>query len=68
VPKIDLVYGDDWIGLYLDGKLVEEGHSLEPFHVLDALGIKHTYHAADIDWLHEEGCLPERLDDVKREN
>ncbi len=30
----------DWIGMYVDGKLKEEGHSLRPTDVLDALGVK----------------------------
>ena len=27
--KIDLVYGDDWEGVYIGGKLFNEGHTVD---------------------------------------
>ncbi len=27
-PKVLILFSDDWEGLYIDGKLIEEGHSL----------------------------------------
>lgn len=31
--------GDDWEGLYLDGKLITEGHSVSPRDICNALNI-----------------------------
>jgi len=41
--RIDLVWDDDgdWCGTYLDGKLLDEGHSPRIGVILDAL---------DVDW------------------
>lgn len=42
-PKsVELVYASDWVWLMIDGVCVRNGHSLDPFHVLDALGVPHT--------------------------
>lgn len=35
--KLDIIYIDDWCGLYIDGKLYYEGHSIEPETVLNAI-------------------------------
>jgi len=69
--KIALVQGDEWQGLYLDGKLVLENHSLSARHVLEKL----RDHSDDIqelsclivdeEWLDGQGSLPERLSDVE---
>lgn len=45
-PSVVFVTGDDWVALYIDGKKVEEGHSLHWSHVLDALGIKYEQQEA----------------------
>ena len=41
-PIVELVYADDWVWMLFDGVCVKNGHSLAPWHVLDALGIKYT--------------------------
>lgn len=61
---IDLVTNDeDWKGIYLDGKLVDQGHSLHIDKVLkifgDALGVQVNHRVIEID-----GYLPESLSDV----
>jgi hypothetical protein len=61
---ITLVYGNDWIGLYRDGILLDEGHSLSPYHILTALGLEMEEKTANEDWLEEEGSLPGCLEDV----
>jgi hypothetical protein len=33
---------DDWIAMYVDGKLAIQQHSLRPEEVLDLLGVKYT--------------------------
>lgn len=39
--EIFFVHADDWTMLYIDGRLVKQGHSLSPEDVLEALGIQH---------------------------
>jgi len=51
----------DWEGIYIDGKLVEEGHSLDPRTVLEAADVPFTHRETD---LKELGSLPENLEDV----
>lgn len=54
-------YNGDWVGLYVDGKLVDESHSLDPQRVMDALGIKYESRAV---YMVNIGRLPERLEDA----
>ena len=65
--KVTIVTGDDWQGIYIDGVLKDESHGLRPCDVLDAVGITYREIAADLDWLADEGSLPEQLSDVKVE-
>jgi alkylated DNA nucleotide flippase Atl1 len=62
---VTLVRGDDWTGLYVGDKLVEEGHSLPAFRVIDALKNvgRYTYveREADQELLEDSGSLPESL-------
>lgn len=69
MAKLVLVRGDDWEGIYVDGNLLTEGHSIE---VMDAVQLAVTHRVteyetqwADLTWLHDEGNLPRRLDEVK---
>lgn len=62
-PKITFVYADDWVGIYIDGKLEHEGHSISPTMILTALGLKFNEVEANSNWLwHEE--LPLCIEDV----
>lgn len=70
--QVDLVYGDDWQGLYFDGNLVMENHILR---LEQALQLLSNYHidslsffktTADEKWLEHRGSLPAELKDVKR--
>lgn len=63
--KIALVDGDDWKGLYIDGKLVMENHQLSVYDILDAISIKYKYVPVDEDWLMARGHLPDKLSEVK---
>lgn len=49
-PKVNLLHSEDhdWVGIYVDGKLVDEGHSFTPEMVLEAIGVKHQ--SLDIDF------------------
>lgn len=66
-----IVTGDDWSGLYVDGALVEQGHSLQPFEILAAAKDHGPVTAvlqfeADYDWLADNGYLPDDIASVKR--
>jgi hypothetical protein len=51
----------DWVGIYVDGKLVREGHSIQEEDVLDAIGIPNKSVWVDM----EDSRLPENLDEIK---
>jgi hypothetical protein len=61
-----VVRAEEWEGLYIDGRLVVEGHNLTAIDVLAALGIRASSQFCDEDWLADEGCsLPIELGEVK---
>jgi hypothetical protein len=57
--------GEDWEGLYIDGKLYVEGHSISVKDLLDSLDIPYSNVECDDAWLDKKGCLPKLLKDVK---
>lgn len=64
-----LVRADDWEGLYVDGKLVTEGHSIDLMEGI-VLAIEHKVRGirtvwCDIPWIRDQGNLPQNLADVK---
>jgi hypothetical protein len=65
-PKITLVTAYDWEGLYIDGKLVTEGHTIHANDLFRLMGINGQEIHADDAWLGERGGLPKNLDEVKR--
>lgn len=64
--KVDIIQDDDWAGLYIDGKLVHEDHSIE----LDTL-ISHTHMDWNMEWC-EGLCenfgyrMPGTMDEVQQ--
>jgi hypothetical protein len=69
MTTMTLVQGDDWSGLYIDGKLKEQGHSFSTRTVAE-LVIAHKVSAfehkdADLDWLADRGDLPQKLEEVQ---
>lgn len=67
-----LVSGDDWIGLYINGFLVYQDHSIEPgklFEIIMKEGNgqvdSHRETHCDCHWLSDVGYLPSLLSDVK---
>lgn len=64
---ITLVYGDDWSGLYVDGKLKFQNHRIEADDVLEALGLSFEKKDAG-EFLMITGGLPEDLSEVKFED
>ena len=63
--KIDICrnYNGDWIGLYVDGELKLEGHSLQITDVIEALGID-IPRTLEVD-LWNLGCCPKTWDEVE---
>lgn len=60
-----LVRADDWTGLYKNGVLIYEDHSIDLETYSEIVGIPCPVKWADDDWLIEAGHLPELLSDVK---
>ena len=60
--------GDDWEGLYIDGKLVLEDHSIDVRDILEAVGFKIKTVWVDLDWLAETGSLPGNEDNLLLDN
>jgi len=59
---ITLIQADDWIGIYIDGKLKREDHSFDVDDVLSILGIDYEQHWIDM----EDGSrLPATLGELK---
>lgn len=69
MTSIVYVDGDDWVGLYVDGSLKHEGHSIAAEKLLQ-IGVENPGATverkyADIDWLMDLGNFPLTLDEVK---
>lgn len=66
-----LVDGDDWSGLYCNGRLISEGHSFSVREIFELIqengGAVSRFNSveADMDWLSDVGSLPEDLREVK---
>lgn len=66
------VIADDWCGLYADGELVVEGHSINPYEALSAFRNTQIedvtlYEIFPYSWLEDRGHLPQNLDDIPQE-
>lgn len=70
---VTFVSGDDgdWIGMYYDGRLVEEGHSIPGYRVAERLINAHVESVeqfeVDQEWLEAEMNLPPNLGDIPQE-
>lgn len=67
--QITFVLGDDWEGVYLNGKLKHQGHSISAMELANTLvnygrvmSVQVT--EPDEEWLQEQGRLPDKLSDV----
>jgi hypothetical protein len=67
-PKITIVSnGDDWEGLYIDGVLRKDSHSITPRDLANALGLEFEMKEVSPEWLGEEVVgLPSRLDKIPK--
>jgi hypothetical protein len=64
--KITYVTSDEWEGIYVDGKLVCENHSLSIREFLEYTGVECDRMDCDEDWMADHGHLPEDLAEVKK--
>lgn len=65
------VYGDDWDGVFANGKLVVQGHSVNladvVLYLVDIGPVKivsYKVAIADEEWLESYGSFPDNLNDV----
>lgn len=73
IRPVDLqrVSCDDWKGLYIGGKLVDQNHSINPWPALAALqgkvvGAVDSFEV-DQEWVEERGGLPEFFSEIPEE-
>ena len=64
--QIVLAVANDWEGVYVDGKLFAEEHSIPLDTLAEACGVKLSHIECDEEWLSDIGELPAKLADVKR--
>ncbi len=66
--KLIIIRGDDWEGIYYNGKLLEQGHSIQFDKVLEKLGyiVKSNYIENENDWEQLGWALPENIEDVQK--
>ena len=67
--NVTIVKSDDWQGVYFDGILQTEGHSVRATEVLLCLVGKPEISSVDEivaseSWMEEVGCLPKYLREV----
>lgn len=66
---VNFVSNYDWQGLYINGILVDEGHSLNVEEVLHHLQTRHAINlkicSADEDWLNSQGSFPRDFAKIK---
>ena len=65
MAKFAWIEVDNWSGLYKDGKLVLENHSLHPGDLSQIVGIDYLFDEGAIDdYLFENGTLPKDINDL----
>jgi hypothetical protein len=62
--EIAYVDGDDWVGLYINRKLVSEGHQITLQEFCELCKIKIKFYEADNEWLGKRGHFPQKLGEV----
>lgn len=71
--KIDFVCADDWEGIYVDGRLVVERHSIDFYYGMRSILVhanssiiemSFTTHYVSQDWMDEHCDLPVDFSDI----
>jgi hypothetical protein len=55
--------GDDWEALYIDGKLIKEGHRLTAEDILDTMEVMREYYEVSSEWSYENS-MPDTLIEI----
>ena len=77
--KAVLIQSDDWEGLFVNGKLVQEGHTLNEgtsrIKYFNKLSEKHNFNIKEMEeyyvtedyenYLYDNGCFPKLLSEVE---
>lgn len=64
MPSFTIVTCDDWQGLFCDGRLLEENHSLDLRDTIERMSVDCRFEQADEQWMNEEGRFPAELSKV----
>ncbi len=72
MSKMIIAESDGWIGIYVNGDLITEDHSIQPHEAVD---IAIEYDVTEVereyvnqDWMDDLGAFPRNIKDVKWEN
>jgi len=69
--KITIAMGHDWEGLYIDGQLADEGHSINLRDFVSHIQQRKqpietaVFRDVDDDWLELQGVFPRDIKEVK---
>ena len=63
-PEIVLFEGEDWGGIYINGKLAVEGHHVRTSDLIEAMDLQVRHLTYDEAWIETYGSLPDKLSDV----
>ncbi len=69
MPIPDIVFVSDaqegdWEGIYVDGVLKAQGHTLDNGQILEAIGVSARHIDVKTEWIENAGHLPENLSDI----
>lgn len=67
MKQFAIVTADDWQGIYVNGKLVDETHRLRLSDILSILGVDYDDISVDQDWMESHGHLPKDFRDIPEE-
>ena len=72
MKRVNVVNGDDWQGLYLNGVLYSEGHSAklcEVGDIINKLGGISEYVEDEVcfEWMYDMGHLPKLFIDIPKD-
>jgi len=65
--EVTIIRGDDWSGVYLNGELMIEGHSIDEQSLLEAMGyfVSGKYIDNEEIWEEMGNNCPQKLEDVE---
>lgn len=69
---VNMIYADDWQGLYLNGILYSEGHSIKIYeigHIINKLGGISEFFENEVcvEWMYDMGYLPKFFTDIPKD-